>query len=491
MIKIIPFNTLKTGSETTAIAVSEDINEFSGEKIYYEIEKKGRDLNEFKGKQDKSIIFYFPENIPAQKIILSGLGEKNNINYETLRNFASNCVKQAIKSKTQVLDIIFPDISKIEMEEEKALKALIEGACLTNYIFNDYKSKKENTTINSIRIAVDDKKTEDLEKISQFTETLCEYVCFARNIVSTPPMDKRPSKLKKILVENAEKAGMTTKVLDGKELKEKGFNSHLGVSRGSSEDAYLVIMEYIPENYDETIVLVGKGITFDSGGLDLKPPSGMEDMKLDMGGAAAVSGAAAALAKSGVSKKIITLVPIAENMPSGDSYRPGDVLQSYNGKTIEVLNTDAEGRLILADALSYAEKLYNPDLIIDVATLTGACMVALGNNIAGVFTNHDKTGKEIVEKSEEINEPCWQLPLYKGYSKMLKSSIADLKNIGGGRYGGAITAALFLKEFIEKSNWVHIDIAGPAFAKEDRHYISKGGTGFGVRLLTEYILSRK
>lgn len=491
MIKIIDLKDLETGSKLLALFAGEDINNFSGGEAFFEAEKKARDLDEFQGKEDKTIVFYFPENLNAQKVIFAGTGKKSELDYETLRKAASNIVSKAVELKAEKIDVVFPDIKKTDLEDEKAFKALMEGAYLSNYVFTDYKSKKEESPLKEIRIAVDSDKIESFKKTAELSKILCESVFFARNIVTTPSMDKRPSKLKQILVENAEKAGLATKVLDQQELEEKGFNAHLGVARGSSEDAFLVVMEYTPESYDETIALVGKGITFDAGGLDLKPPTGMEDMKLDMGGAAAVTGAAIALAKAKINKRIIAVVPIAENMISGDSYRPGDVLTSYLGKTIEVLNTDAEGRLILADALSYTEKLYKPDLIIDAATLTGACMVALGPNIAGIFSNSDEIAKDLTQKGNEISEPCWQLPMFKDYAKKLKGGIADLKNIGGGRYGGAITAALFLKEFVENSKWVHIDIAGPAFSHEKDHYINKGGTGFGVRLIAEYILSKK
>jgi leucyl aminopeptidase len=491
MIKIIRFSELEAGSEITAAAVSENINEFCGEKKYFPFEKRARELAEFKGEEDKSIVFYSPENINAKKIVLCGVGKKENISPESMRRFGSNAVKKAISLKSAVLDIILPDFKKTDIDERDLFTSVCEGAYLSNYSFNEYKSKKEDLPLSEIRIPVSDENFEEFKELAERTEKVCSCVFFARNIVSTPPMDKRPEKLKNLLVDFASKSGLQTKVFDSSELEELGFNSHLGVAKGSSEGAYLVIMEYTPKNYDETIALVGKGITFDSGGLDLKPPSGMEDMKLDMGGAAAVTGAAAALAKLGANKRIIAVVPIAENMISGDAYRPGDVLKSYSGKTIEVLNTDAEGRLILADALSYTEKLFNPDLIIDAATLTGACMVALGDKIAGVFTDREEIGSQIVKTGEKINEPCWMLPVFKDYAKKLKSHVADLKNIGGGRYGGAITAALFLKEFVEKTDYVHLDIAGPAFSQEAGHYTNKGGTGFGVRLIAEYILRRK
>ena len=488
MLEIIKKSDLETERETLVIPVSEDIEEFAG-KEFSKISKKARNLEEFKGENDKLIVFYSPEDTNAKRAILCGTGKKEELTYEIIRRYAANAIKKGISLKADEIDFIFPDVSKTKLDIHESFKALVEGALLANYSFNELKSKKDDSSIKKIRIAVEDSKFENLKKLASKTEIICKHVFFARDIVSTPSNLKRPSVLKNIISSHAEKSGVKATIFTKEELEQKGFNAHLAVSRGSSEPAFLVILEYTPKAYDKTIAIVGKGITFDAGGLDLKPASGMETMKLDMGGAAAVSATISALAELHTETKIVALIPIAENMPGGDAYRPGDIVTTYSGKTVEVLNTDAEGRLILADSISYAEKLYNPDLIINVATLTGACMVALGEDIAGVFSTDNKMAHELMAIGEKINEPCWVLPMHKDYAKSLKSKIADLKNISGGRYGGAITAALFLKEFVKKTEFIHIDIAGPAFRQKDEYYLNAGGTGYGVRLLTEFISS--
>jgi leucyl aminopeptidase len=233
------------------------------------------------------------------------------------------------------------------------------------------------------------------------------------------------------------------------------------------------------------VVLVGKGVTFDSGGINLKTPSGLEDMKMDMAGAAAVAAVLIALARLKVGSRIIGVIPVVENMVSGDASRPGDIIKTFSGKTVEITNTDAEGRLILIDAMGYAVKHYKPGLMIDLATLTGACVVALGDKIAGVFSPDTALAQAIVSAGEITHERCWTMPMPDDYREMMKSDMADLKNAASNRYGGAITAALFLADFAEGVRWAHIDIAGPAYSKKDSPYCPAGGTGFGVRLMLE------
>jgi leucyl aminopeptidase len=246
-----------------------------------------------------------------------------------------------------------------------------------------------------------------------------------------------------------------------------------------------MILEYRPENAQKTIALVGKGITFDTGGINLKPGTSMDAMKCDMAGAAAVAAAVMALADLRYKYAVVAVIPMAENMPSGTATRPGDVIRTWSGKTVEIGNTDAEGRLILADAVSYAIQTYEPDILIDVATLTGACVVALGEKIAGVFSPDDSLAQAITEAGKKLHERCWRMPLPDDYKEMYKSKIADINNMSESRYGGAIIGALFIAEFVKDTRWAHIDIAGPAFASKESSYCREGGTGFGVRLLCE------
>jgi leucyl aminopeptidase len=277
-------------------------------------------------------------------------------------------------------------------------------------------------------------------------------------------------------------------VLDVAAMRRQRLGGVLGVGQGSKQPPRLVKMTYSPPGARGTIALVGKGVVFDSGGLSLKTGAGMETMKTDMGGAAAVIATMSALQALDVRTKVVAYTPMVENMPSGEAIRPGDVLTFRNGKTAEVLNTDAEGRLILADGLSLAAE-QKPDAIIDLATLTGACMVALGDKIAGLMTNDTDLGARVEAAAKRAGESVWPLPLPKEYRKLLDSEIADMKNISGGGYGGALTAGLFLQEFVAGVPWVHLDIAGPARAGADDGVTRRGGTGFGVRTLIEFVAS--
>ncbi|KKL70823.1 hypothetical protein LCGC14_2101050 [marine sediment metagenome] len=281
--------------------------------------------------------------------------------------------------------------------------------------------------------------------------------------------------------------GMPRPFLNEKELKKLKLNALLAVAEGSRSSARLVLMEYGPANAKKTVTLVGKGVTFDSGGINLKPSGSLEDMKMDMAGAAAVAATMITIARLGLKTKVIGVIPIVENMPSGTATRPGDIIKSYAGKTVEIGNTDAEGRLILIDAISFAIKRYKPDTIIDLATLAGACVMALGEKIAGIFSHDDDLANALISSGGKTYERCWRLPLPDDYKELIKSDLADIKNLASSRWGGAITAALFLSEFAEVSSWAHIDIAGPAYSKKGNAYCPKGGTGFGVRLLCEWM----
>jgi leucyl aminopeptidase len=285
-----------------------------------------------------------------------------------------------------------------------------------------------------------------------------------------------------------EELGIKVTILDRAAIKKDGMGALLAVSAGSDEEPRFIAMEYTPLENGQPLVLVGKGVTFDSGGLSLKTPTGMESMKYDMSGAAAVLGAMRAIAKLGLGANVVGLIPAVENMPSGHAVRPGDVIGSRSRKTIEVLNTDAEGRLILADALNYAAR-YEPEAVIDIATLTGACVVALGHEAIGLMGNDQDLVDEIRGAGSRSGERVWQLPLWEVYRKQLESEIADIKNTGG-RAAGTITAAMFLREFAGPSPWAHLDIAGTAWAEKAGPYQTVGPTGVGVRLFTEWVRGR-
>jgi leucyl aminopeptidase len=323
--------------------------------------------------------------------------------------------------------------------------------------------------------------------LAESVSAVCDASLMAREWVSTPSNDKRPEAFAEMIQNAARSTGLKIRIMDERWLEKQQFGAMLAVAQGSSAKPRLVTMEYAPKGAKKTVVLVGKGVTFDSGGINLKPSGSIETMKMDMSGAAAVAGTMMALARLKPDVKVMGVMPIVENMPSGTAIRPGDIIRSYAGKTIEIGNTDAEGRLILIDAMAWAIKHYQPDTLIDLATLTGACLVALGEKIAGVFSKDPELAAAFVASGEKTHERCWHLPLPEDYKELLKNDFADLNNVSSGRWGGAITAALFLSEFVGDTRWAHIDIAGPAWAKKASDYCGAGGTGFGVRLLCDVI----
>jgi leucyl aminopeptidase len=362
---------------------------------------------------------------------------------------------------------------------------MLEGACLGNHVFDRYKKKKEVKPLKHITLTLPPEAVKTFAKLPKRIETVCRGTLLARDWVSTPSNDKTPDLLSKAFIELAGKAALKTTLLNPKQLRQEKFGALMAVAAGSRNTPRLVVLEYAPKSPKKTIVLVGKGVTFDSGGINLKPTGGLEDMKIDMSGAAAVAATLITAAKLKPRVRIIGVMPLVENMISGSATRPGDIITSYAGKTIEIGNTDAEGRLILIDAMSYAMKKYQPDIMIDIATLTGACVVALGEKIAGLFTEDDALAESVIESGRKTHERIWRMPLPEDYKELLKSELADINNMSSTRWGGAITAALFLSEFTEGTRWAHIDIAGPASQKKESAYCGAGGTGFGVRLFCD------
>ena len=375
----------------------------------------------------------------------------------------------------------------INIFEEENFSAFIEGLELSAYEYNLYKEKKssENISLSSLTI-LSDKKTPN--KILSYAKKIVDSVFIARDLINMPPNDCSAKYLVEKAKEIAKERKIKLEIFDKAKLEKIGAGALLAVAKGSEEPPYLIKMTYKPSYKPSKVIsIVGKGITFDSGGLSIKPAGSMEDMKDDMSGAAAVLGAMNAIAQVGANVEVRAYIPTCENMINGKAVRPGDVVKSLSGKTIEILNTDAEGRLILADALHMADT-DGADIIIDLATLTGAVMVALGTRYAGLFSDDDELVENIKKAGEYSGEKFWHMPLASEYEPLLKSRIADLKNIGG-RYGGSITAALFLKSFVKKAKWAHLDIAGVAFEESDRGYVKKGGVGFGVATLTRFVRS--
>ena len=358
-----------------------------------------------------------------------------------------------------------------------AAGAVAEGFALGHYRFDDYKSADSPTRTERL-IFLDGADEGELQRAQVVTAAVAE----ARDLVNRPALDLPPSAVSAMAEVLAEELGLECQVWSGQEVIDEGFGGLAGVNAGSVEPAAMIRLIYSPEGATRSLALVGKGILFDSGGLSIKPAESMKTMKDDMAGAAAVLAAMGAIARLGVKIKVTAITPVTENLPSGSATRPGDVLTARNGKTMEVLNTDAEGRLVLAEGLSLAME-DDADLVVDVATLTGACSVALGERIGGVFANDDEAAAQVVAAGARAGERLWHLPLEAEYRSDIDSDLADVRNTGSNRYGGAIKAALFLQEFVDGRPWVHIDIAGPAWADSPGYYLTKGGVGFGVRTL--------
>ncbi len=440
-----------------------------------------------KGTLYETAVAYTGGAIGAGRLIPVGLGKKEDFTRERLRG-ASAVGARKVRELHITEYTLLPSGAQSVLSLKDTVEAVIEGTLLGLYRFTPYKTKKdESKAIERVTLITDNSADLAVMKdAARASETICSAVYLVRDLVSTPSNEMTPT----ILAERARRltntAGFTLKIVEESAMRRMKMNALLGVSRGSAEPPKLIVMTYkgAPKALPP-IVLVGKGITFDSGGISLKPSDRMDEMKDDMGGGAVVIAVLKAAADLELPVNLVGIVPAAENLPSGSALKPGDVLRSLSGQTIEIKNTDAEGRLILADALTYAQR-FKPEAIIDIATLTGACVVALGDQIAGMLGTDDTVKDMLRRASETTGEALWELPLRQEYEELLKSDVADMKNTGT-RYGGTITAALFLKKFVGDYPWVHLDIAGPVFITQDRPYIPKGATGIGVRLLVQFL----
>ena len=398
-----------------------------------------------------------------------GLGEEADA--ETLRRAAGVVGRLSAPYASAATTLHLVDV-------EGAIGAVTLGYLLGAYRFDEYRSDPK-PRVNE-RLELLDAPETALAQIQDAT-AIARGVSLARDLINRPAVDKSPE----VLADRARSLGsdVTVEIVDEVEAAERGYGGLMAVGAGSTNPPRMVIMEYGPADAKPFVAFVGKGIVFDSGGLSLKPAKGMEDMKTDMAGAAAVYGAIQAIAELELPIRVLGVTPLSENMTGGAAQRPGDVFAAYNGKTIEVLNTDAEGRLVLADGLGIAAEA-EPDLIVDIATLTGAAKVALGPTVGAIFGNDDEAIAAVEAAARFAGESMWTMPLEHSYRSMLDSPVADMKNIGD-RWGGAILAALFLSEFVNERPWIHLDIAGPGRADKTEHYVAKGGTGFAVRTLVE------
>ncbi len=435
----------------------------------------------FEGKPGQSLVVPTLGGVKAPAAVVVGVGPFDELTADGLRRAAAVVARKAKKAKS-VATTLVELAGAAGIERVDAAQALAEGISLGSYEFLKYKGDENGSRLT--RVDVIGKGGARVKAALERGASVAAAVAWARDIVNEPSGAKSPVAFADATKKLLRGTGVTVKVLTDAQLKAEKLGGVVGVGQGSANPPRFVKLTYSPAGARRTLALVGKGVVFDSGGLSLKTSSGMETMKTDMSGAAAVIAAMSALREAGVKEKVVGYVPMVENMPSGSAIRPGDVLTIRNGKTVEVLNTDAEGRLILADALSLAAE-DKPDAVVDLATLTGACMVALGDKVAGLMGNDDAWMEQVQAAAGRTGEAVWPLPLPPDYRKLLDSEVADLRNISTGNYGGALTAGLFLQEFVGDVPWAHLDIAGPARASGDDGYVVKGGTGFGVRTLVD------
>jgi leucyl aminopeptidase len=443
-------------------------------------------VKETKGKVGEIAIIYSLGNIPAKKILIAGLGPKNKLSADVLRNVTGKIARKVRSLGLLDFAIVMP--SGISIDSDHSISTIVEGAILSLYSFDKYKKEKSEKSPNlSILIS----NPQNAQKIISNAKIISDGVIFTRSIANLPPNECSPSTLASFAKSLSSKNKLKCKIFSKNELEQKKFGGITAVGQGSKNEPKLIVLEYSRGRQGEKpIVIVGKAVTFDTGGISIKPGEKMDEMKFDKCGGCTVLGIMKAVSDLKLPLNIVGIIPSVENMPSGESYRPGDIIRLYSGKTAEILNTDAEGRLILADALSYGIKQYLPKAIIDFATLTGACIIALGNNVAGLVSNNQKLADKIMKSSEKTSEEVWQLPLNDDYMDMIKSNVADMKNVGIGRAAGTITAAAFLSNAVDDVPWVHIDIAGTAWtqdATKKKSYNPKGATGFGVRLILDYL----
>ena len=442
--------------------------------------------SKFTGAEGSSLVYATAGLLPASHLLLIGLGQAGAVDSDAWRKTGARAWKEASVIGAEDIAVLFAP----EKDPDHAAGAVIEGAMLASYRFSKYRSNSnaapgvKNLTLFKPGL----KRTPALERSVRTVEQSIPGVFLARDLVNEPPSVTTARYLGEQAQRHCRGRGLSVEVWNKRKIQALNLAGLLAVNRGSVEEPRFIKIHYRPSGRArKRVALVGKGITFDSGGLSLKPAKSMETMKLDMAGGAAIIGAMSRLPYLRPDIEVTGYIPATDNLPGGNAQKPGDVIRYLNGKTIEVLNTDAEGRLILADALALAAK-QKPDYMINLATLTGACVVALGNGVAGMFSNNQLLADNVMRCAREAGEKLWQLPLVKEYREGLKSSVADMKNVAGPQ-GGAIVAALILQEFVDDVPWVHLDIAGPAFTEADTAIATKGGTGFGVRTLLRFLLT--
>ena len=445
---------------------------------------------EIKGKLGEVTIIHSLGRLPADRAVVAGLGKQPELTMDRVRGVVAETCRLLRQKGMDNIATIAQGAGIGDISLEDAAQAVTEGALLGIYSFRKHITKKaEHSEIQRLLIVDrDGANLPILERGSDKGRVLAEATNLARDMVNEPANYMTPSHMAETAVRLAETYGLEINVLEREQMQELGMGALLGVAQGSQQPPKLIVLSYRGGSSTEVdIALIGKGVSFDSGGISIKPSEKLEEMKGDMAGGAAVMATISAIAQLKPKINVTALIPATENLPAGNALKPGDILTAMNGKTIEIISTDAEGRLILADAFGYAKKL-GAKAIVDVATLTGACRVALGDVYSGAFSNNRKLMDRVIAAGGEAGELIWQMPMHEQYKEQNKSDVADIKNIGG-KYGGAITAAQFLAEFTDDTPWVHLDIAGTSLSEKERAYLVKGATGVPVRTLVNLVLS--
>ena len=469
--------------EKTSDAFLQKLDELSGGLV-----KSAIEAEEFSGKEGETAYFHLVGNskLKARRLLLVGVGDAGDYKTAQVSQMAGTAFRSLRSKNAKTIAIV----ARAKGEAAASAAAAVEGSLIGSFEPDKYRTvDKDQKSIDRVVIAIEGAKDDSLKAGIERGRVVGESVNFTRDLANEPGASMTPSDMAARARQIAEEFGLSVDILDEAQMEQEGMGSLLSVARGSDQPAKLIILKYTPANYkadgNELLAFVGKGVTFDSGGISLKPGENMELMKYDMTGGATVLGAMRAIAQIKPPIPVLGVAPCTENLPSGKATKPGDVVRAMTGKTIEIINTDAEGRLILADAIAYAKKL-GATKVIDMATLTGAVSIALGDVNAAVLGTDQDLINEIIASGQEVGERFWQLPLDKDYSKQIKSDIADIKNVGG-RKAGTITAAAFLKEFADGLSWAHLDIAGTAWGDDAKPYRAKGPTGIAVRTLLNFV----
>jgi leucyl aminopeptidase len=448
------------------------------------------EASRFKGRKDEVLGVLAPAKLALGRVLLVGLGKASALDAAAFQNLGGQITAQLNSVGESVAAVAVDALDGMSVDTAAAAANLAYGARLRAYRFDKYRTKEkpeQKPSLKTLTVMTDE--VAGAKRAFAPLEKIAEGVFFTRDLVSEPANVVYPETLAEA-ARSLTKLGVEVEVLDERQMKKLGMGALLGVGQGSARPPRLVVMQWLgdPKAKNQApLAFIGKGVTFDTGGISIKPAAGMEDMKWDMAGAGVVIGLMKALAGRKAKVNVVGIGGLVENMPSGTAQRPGDIVTSMSGQTIEVLNTDAEGRLVLADALWYCQDRFKPQFMIDLATLTGAIIIALGHENAGLFANNDQLAERIAAAGTAVGERVWRLPLADAYDKAMDSDAADIKNISGGRDAGSITAAQFLQRFVNSVPWAHLDIAGTAWSKKDTATVPKGATAFGVRLLDRLV----